>query len=286
MPASSQEAGSGPDESQGIQSLEIGISIFRLLHEAGRALRLGEVAEAAGMSPGKAHRYLVSLVRTGLIQRDGRGLYALGPLAMQLGQSQAWYAGALEIAGAALPGIAAKLGQTAFLAAWGQKGPRILRVEEAPGPVSLRPRTSGDLPLYNSSPGRLFAAYMPDRTDRLLDREFAALAAEHRWSSAELQRRRDAYRLLLDEVRQHGLASTASERFPGINSLAAPVFDVQAKVLFTVTVFGIDANFPLDLDGPAAALLKDTVGQVTRRVGGKCPRTLLQGEPRGFAEES
>jgi DNA-binding IclR family transcriptional regulator len=258
---------------QGIQSLEIGIEVFRRLHEAGRPMRLGEMAEATGMHPSKAHRYIVSLVRSGLVQQDARGLYSLGPLAMQLCQSQAWYAQALEFGAQALRSLAPEIGETVFLSAWGQSGPRILRVEEASKAISVRPRTTGELPLWNSSPGRLFAAHMPiARLAPLLDREFAQLAIEHRWSAVEAERRRKDYKALLDDVRRQGLAWTKSERFPGINSVAAPVFEARGEVLFTLTAFGMEGSFPLDLAGAAAKAIHHMAVTVTQQVGGQAPR--------------
>ena len=53
---------------KGIQSVEFGGNILKLMAEAGRPLPLGELAKAAGMSASKARRYLISLSRTG----DGR----------------------------------------------------------------------------------------------------------------------------------------------------------------------------------------------------------------------
>ena len=54
-----------PKSSRGVQSLEIGIDVLKVLVESGSALMLKEIAAAADMLPSKVHRYLVSLVRSG-----------------------------------------------------------------------------------------------------------------------------------------------------------------------------------------------------------------------------
>ena len=46
-------------QSNGVQSLEVGLSVLNVLIEAGEALMLKDVAAAADMHPAKAHRYLV-----------------------------------------------------------------------------------------------------------------------------------------------------------------------------------------------------------------------------------
>jgi DNA-binding IclR family transcriptional regulator len=72
--------------SHGVQSLEIGVDVLKVLVESGQALMLKEIAAAAGMPASKAHRYLVSLVRSGLVEQDSQNLkYDLGPLAIPLG---------------------------------------------------------------------------------------------------------------------------------------------------------------------------------------------------------
>jgi DNA-binding IclR family transcriptional regulator len=50
-------------------------------------MALKDLAQAAGMTPAKAHPYLVSFGKLGLITQDeaGSGRYGPGPLAMQLG---------------------------------------------------------------------------------------------------------------------------------------------------------------------------------------------------------
>lgn len=51
---------------RGIQSIEIGYRLLRVLEQAPRALPLREIALGAGLSPSAANSNLVGLVRTGL----------------------------------------------------------------------------------------------------------------------------------------------------------------------------------------------------------------------------
>lgn len=54
----------------GVQSLEIGMSILRAMVNGRRSMMLKEIAAAAEMPASKAHRYLVSLIRAGLVEQD------------------------------------------------------------------------------------------------------------------------------------------------------------------------------------------------------------------------
>ena len=76
-----------PQRSQrGIQSVEVGGQLLHALAHVGRTMALKDLAREAGMSAAKAHPYLVSFGKLGLIEQDAAsGRYGLGPLAMQLG---------------------------------------------------------------------------------------------------------------------------------------------------------------------------------------------------------
>ena len=73
-------------EQRGIQSIEVGGRLLLALAGHGRPMALKDLALAADMAPAKAHPYLVSFGKLGLIAQDSAsGHYGLGPLAMQLG---------------------------------------------------------------------------------------------------------------------------------------------------------------------------------------------------------
>jgi len=70
---------------QGINSIVVGLKLVKELVALGRPAPLREVAQAADMHPAKAHRYLVSFVRSGLVkQTPDDSLYDLGPYALEL----------------------------------------------------------------------------------------------------------------------------------------------------------------------------------------------------------
>ena len=71
---------------RGIQSIEVGGQLLHALAHAGRPLPLKELAASAGMAAAKAHPYLVSFGKIGLVEQDkASGRYGLGALALQLG---------------------------------------------------------------------------------------------------------------------------------------------------------------------------------------------------------
>src|SRR5690606_32678634 len=69
-----------------IRAVVVGVSVLKAVAALGRPSGLREIAAAAGMTPSRAHRYLASLVQTGLIvQERESGRYDLGSAVVELG---------------------------------------------------------------------------------------------------------------------------------------------------------------------------------------------------------
>src|ERR687893_302613 len=54
----------------GVNSVEVAGALLRALAEASGPLRLADLSRATAMPSAKAHRYLVSLARAGLVEQD------------------------------------------------------------------------------------------------------------------------------------------------------------------------------------------------------------------------
>lgn len=258
---------------QGIKSLETGISLFRELHRIGRPSTLTELAGASRMHPSKVHRYCVSLIRCGLMQQDARGLYAMGPLAVELSVAQTAITSVCHAAVGILPSLVAEIDETAFVSVWGQSGPTIFKVEEPTRPVSLRPATKGDLPLHSSATGRAFAAYMsPEKLQHLLDAEFDELMDRGKISKLELEKRKIDTERNLSATRRHRVARSVNERYSGLVSFSAPVFDVRGEVILAITAFGVSASIPTGWDSAIPVALRKHANKLTERIGGRAPQ--------------
>jgi DNA-binding IclR family transcriptional regulator len=69
-----------------VQSVEVGGRLLLALADSRSDLSLKDLAARAGLTPSRAHPYLVSFSRLGLVeQRQPTGRYGLGPAALQIG---------------------------------------------------------------------------------------------------------------------------------------------------------------------------------------------------------
>jgi DNA-binding IclR family transcriptional regulator len=258
----------GGRNQRGIQSVEVGGQLLLALAHRGRPMALKDLAREAGMSPAKAHPYLVSFGKLGLIAQDpASGRYGLGPLALQLGLISLQQFDPVRLATARLPELAQSLGHTVALAVWGNRGPTMVRIEEAPTAVHVVMRHGTVMSLRGTASGRLFAAYLPR------DLVQAALAEEHARDAALRSAGRAgatidaAFRRQLDEVRRHGMSHTVDGAVPGVSALAAPVFDEAGRIVLSLTAIGPSGVFDARYDGPVAATLARCAGELSRALG-------------------
>jgi DNA-binding IclR family transcriptional regulator len=225
------------DSRQGIQSIEVGVPLLRVLADHGAPMMLRDLAKAAGMPAAKAHRYLVSFVRTGLVGQDGvSGRYDLGHFALDLGLASLARLDPVRVATPVLDALAEETGETVALAVWGNMGPTIVRWVESRRPVTVNLRTGAVMPLLNSAIGRCYVAFFDSpQLRRQLDEELRVSA---RAEDVQARVTRSDLDDLIAEARTHGMSRTLGGVIPGINAFAAPVFDHEGKMSLAVAGLG------------------------------------------------
>ncbi len=255
------------NQQRGIQSIEVGGALLKALAHAGRALPLKELAAEAGMAPAKAHPYLVSFSKIGLIAQDAsNGRYGLGPLALQLGHISLQLLDPVALATEAIEALAARTGHTVAIAVWGSRGATIVRVARPASAVYVSMRHGTVMSLRGTASGLLFAAYLPRAQVLAALRDDAAGTTGRRTGAAgarfdpELAAR-------LEEVRREGLACVADLLLPGVSALALPVFDARGTIVLALTAIGPSAVFDSRSEGVVAEALREAARDLSTRLG-------------------
>jgi len=242
---------------RGIQSIEVGGTLLRALAHHGRPLALKDLAADAGMAPAKAHPYLVSFCKLGLIEQDAAsGRYGLGPLAMQLGLISLQQLDPLALATPVIETLAATLGHTMALAVWGNRGATIVRVAEPPSAVHVAMRHGTVMSLCGTASGRLFAALLPKAMVQPL---------------LKLEKRPPGFEATLLAVRDEGYSRVQDVLLPGISALAAPVFDGRGALALGLTAIGPTPIFDGRPGGELARSVCGAAAELSRRLGFRSP---------------
>ena len=256
----------------GIQSVEVGFSLLKVLSDAGNALMLRDLAAKADMSAAKAHRYLVSFQRLGLVVQDaGTTRYDLGPAALKLGLASLSRIDAVKLARVRLSPLMTQIGQTLALAVWGNQGPCIVHWEESPQAVTVNLRLGDVMPLLSSATGLCFAAFMATRqaavNTRLNGLLLDELARGQKLGRRDLPANMTQVVTLLDEARQHGMARVVNTLLPGVGGFCAPVFDADGHMVLGMVALGSLSSFDADWDGKVATPLKAAAQQLSSDLG-------------------
>src|SRR5947207_11226677 len=139
------------ESAKGIQSVEIGIRVLQAVAAGGGAMSLSAISASVGMQPSHVYRYVVSLVRGGLLaQASALGQYDLGPPSAQLGLEAMRRVDEVGVATTHMLGLRDRTRHSVTLAAWSADGPTIIRWLDGAHSVPVRIRAGTRLPLLGS----------------------------------------------------------------------------------------------------------------------------------------
>jgi len=157
-----REAGTSTQQ-QGIQSVELAATVLQAMERGLGPMSLTQIALDSGMQPSKAHRYLVSLGRVGLVARSPRsGLYDLGPAMRRLGIESLRRMDEVGLASEHLPGLRDRTAHAVNLAVWGDHGPVVVRWDYGSYALPITVRIGATMSMLSSSIGRVYLAYLPE----------------------------------------------------------------------------------------------------------------------------
>lgn len=233
--------------------------------EAGHGpMSLTSIAAACGMQPSKAHRYLVSLARVGLVaQSPGSSLYDMGPALRRLGAEALRRMDEVGLVSQHLPGLRDRTGHAVNLAVWGDNGPVVVRWDYGSYALPITVRVGATMSLLASSIGRVYLSFLPATlTDPVL-------SAQSQDGGGQLSP--DEIESVKAVVRRTGWALTSGGVVPGVTSLAAPVFTTGDSLPLVVAIAlparhatdGLIATLAADLLATTSAMSAE-LGQPSR----------------------
>jgi DNA-binding IclR family transcriptional regulator len=233
--------------------VEVGAALLRALADASGPEPLGILARAAKMTPAKAHRYLVSFVKAGLVvQSERTGNYDLGPLATRIGLAAIDRFDVVRVAGERLEELRDAVDATTLIALWTDLGPTVSGIALSSHPVTLAVKIGTTFPVLTTASGQIFLAFgEPSHTLPLL----AGLSAD------ELA----AVKALREQIRSAGMVSVDQTFLVGVQALSAPLFHTDGTLAAAVTVIAGPGHLDLSPKGPVARNVADFLADVRGR---------------------
>ena len=218
------------------------------------------------MPAAKAHRYMVSFLRVGIVEQDpGTGRYDLGAYALELGLAGLGRLDPVRLSGPILESLCEEIRETVALAVWGSHGATIVRIFDAGGPVTITLRAGTALSLCNSATGRAFAAFSRSPyVKKLLDEELKQAASQSSTAITTLRRQLEK---TLTDIRERGISRATGSLTPGINGFSAPVFDHSGQMVAAITSLGSIGEFSAEWDSPVAKAMMAAAHELSHRLG-------------------
>lgn len=256
-------------EQRGIQSIDVGGRLLQALAVSSTPMMLKDIAMAAEMPPAKAHAYLVSFCKLGLMEQDVEtGRYDLGALALQLGLASLNRLDAVKIASHEMSELAERTGQSAAIAVWGNHGATIVRYQQSVRPIHINMRTGTVMSLTATATGHVFAAFLPKHQVEAVVNTTYRDAKQRSAAKKTLA----ALEPTLESVRRRRMARADGHPLPGINAFSVPVFDHTGSVALALTLLGPAAEFDASWDGDLALACRDVSERVSDRLGARVVR--------------
>lgn len=249
----------------GVQSLEIGMGILRAMVNGQRSMMLKDIAAAAEMPPSKAHRYLVSLIRAGLVEQDPlTSRYDLGPFALNIGLVAIDRLDRVRLGLTAIAQLRDEINETTALAVWSDNGPVIVRWERPRRPITVNVVTGTALEILSSASGRVFAAWMQtDAVNRLIGKELKS--GDHLPPYLKTRADVDA---MLAQVRTDGYSAISDYYLvTGVEAVAAPVFNFRNEITMAMLAVGVKGMFDITPGSPVVEGVKRAAAELSVRLG-------------------
>jgi DNA-binding IclR family transcriptional regulator len=115
--------------------------------------------------------------------------------------------------------------------------------------------------VLGTASGRLFAAFKPR----------AEVQAVLKLEPGPTPRFDKALEADLERIRAERFCALVDGSVPGINALAAPVFDGFGDIVLSLTLIGPNATLAPQRDGPAGQALRRAAEELSARLGSRPP---------------
>src|SRR5271154_6090462 len=216
-----------------LHSLDRAVSVLEVLGESDTPLSLAEICQRMGLHKSTAHRSLMVLERSALIERTMENRYRLGLKLYELGNRAVEQ---IDLRARVQPffrRLASQVGETVHLSVLQKTSIVYLDKVEPNRRVCLSSKTGTSNPVYCTSMGKAMLAFQPEE---IIDQIISKIRFV-RYTPKTLTTR-EALMKALDRVRRRGYAIDDQEIEVGVRCIGAPIFDEKRRAIAAVSVSG------------------------------------------------
>lgn len=247
-----------------VQSIDRAVAILECFNEEKKELRLSEISEKLGLNKSTAHGIITTLKYHGFISQDEETQkYKLGIRFIEFGDL---VTNSLNIRNAALPVIdevCCKIEETVHVATL--DGLDIVWIEKQECTKSIKTSTKigARLPAYTTADGKIILCYLDkDKIRNYLPKRIPKFTSNTITGRVELIKK-------LEEAKKNGYLIDNEEFVEGIKCVAAPIFDHEGNVRFSLSTTGPAFRMTDEKIEELIVIIKEAANEISRRIGYK-----------------
>jgi IclR family pca regulon transcriptional regulator len=258
-PASSSEGDFGGNDRDYVNSLARGLEVIRVFNRHAPRMTLSEVAEAAGMSRATARRFLLTLVREGYMETDGK-YFQLRPKILELGFSALSSMDMFDVAQPIMDELSQRLHESVFAAVLDDDAVIYVARATPDRVVNVGINIGSRVPAYCVSTGRILLASVPDAELHNYIRRAKLTKITPNTVTTKVKLRN-----LIEEARLQGWCSADQEFEIGLRSISVPVRDRLGRTIAALNVCCPSSRVsPEDMRTRVLSELMDASTRITR----------------------
>jgi DNA-binding IclR family transcriptional regulator len=216
-----------------LHSLDRAVSVLEVLGESDTPLSLAEICQRIGLHKSTAHRSLMVLERSALIERTLENRFRLGLKLYELGNRAVEQIDLRARVHPFFRRLATQVGETVHLSVLQKTSVVYLDKVEPNRRVCMSSKTGSSNPVYCTSMGKAMLAFQPEET-------IEQIVAKIRFvrHTPKTLCTREALLKALERIRRRGYAIDDEEIELGVRCVGAPIFDENHRAIAAVSVSG------------------------------------------------
>jgi DNA-binding IclR family transcriptional regulator len=230
LPSEAAAKAEGPYQLHG---LERAVSVLEALSESDAPLSLAQICQRMNLHKSTAHRSLMVLERSALIERTPENRFRLGLKLYELGNRAVEQIDLRARVHPFFRRLAANVGETVHLSVLQKTSVVYLDKVEPNRRVCMSSKTGTSNPVYCTSMGKAMLAFQPQETIEQIVAKIRFVPYTHKTLCS-----REKLLKSLERVRRRGYAIDDEEIELGVRCVGAPIFNENHWAIAAVSVSG------------------------------------------------
>jgi DNA-binding IclR family transcriptional regulator len=216
-----------------LHSLERAVSVLEVLGQSQGPLSLAEICQRMGLHKSTAHRSLMVLERSALIERTEENRFRLGLRLYELGNRAVEQIDLRARVQPFLRRLAGQVGETVHLSVLQKTSIVYLDKVEPNRRVCMSTKTGTSNPVYCTSMGKAMLAFQPKETVEQIAAKIRFVTYTPKTIGS-----REALLVALEKIRRRGYAIDDEEIELGVRCVGAPIFNENRRAIAAMSVSG------------------------------------------------